>query len=519
MKVRRAATWTAVGVLGVCAVHGETLFEQDGIMLEGMVRMVAREAGVCQVLEANESPESYERMKANHGQPLHVWRMDFGARNGSGRRLEQLTANFKIDSEWPPCTNWTGPEGRYAKPVQWAGSFEVLQRPSGMQPGEEVADTVFVLAFHDREPRFENWQVDYRFAGGAESVADPPAFIVVPLPRDAQVTLLNAGEPYRRRMPLEPGRYELEVSAPGYATRRVWVDHSAAGVHRVELVPLAGDGGTATAGLPPEIQVDLHLRKAEAALREGDTATAREAMERVASLQAAHGLEPAAEDHYRHAQAWAAAGEPHRALQAAVRYLRSEGRDAEHYTEALDLINRDGALEARSAPSPAVAARVGPGTSPTPPPAAPEPRAGASRVFGGTEFVRVPAEEQALVDALECVLVKWSNGFHNANYDCYVAVINTCTRPVLVRHIQQEDGKWIEPYSRRLEPKKGVYLRGSCPSERDSSLAWCSSYENDRQRCEGSQPSRDWRRPQPSNVSLQQAWDELWKTPQPTRSR
>ena len=64
------------------------------------------------------------------------------------RRLDHLTAHFKIASEWPPCTNWTGPEGRYAKPVQWAGSFEVLQKPYGMQPDEEVGDTVFVLAFH-----------------------------------------------------------------------------------------------------------------------------------------------------------------------------------------------------------------------------------------------------------------------------------------------------------------------------------------------------------------------------------
>jgi len=518
MKVRRAATWTAAGVLGVCAAHGETLYEQDGIRLEGTVRMVAREAGVCQVLEANESPESYERMKANHGQPLHVWRMDFGARNGSGRRLEQLTAHFRIDSEWPPCTNWTGLEGRYAKPVQWAGSFEVLQRPSGMQPGEEVANSVFVLAFHDREPRFENWQVDYRFAGRAVPVADPPAFIVVPLPVDAQVTLLNAAEPYRRRMPLEPGRYEVEVSAPGYATRRVWVDHSGAGVHRVELVPLAGDGGTAAAGLPPEIRVDLHLRRAQAALREGDTATAREAMERLASLQAAHGLEPAVEDHYRHAQAWAAVGEPHRAVQAAVRYLQSEGRDAEHYTEALDLITRNGALEPTLAAATVGAARM-PAGAPSVPSLAPEPSAGASRVFDRMEVVRVPAVAQAPVDAPECVLVKWSNGYHNANYDCYIAVLNACTQPVFVRHIQHENGKWIDPYSRRLEPKKGAYLRGDCPSERDSSLATCASYENDPQRCEGSQPSRDWLRPQPSNLSLQQAWDELWKTAQATKSR
>lgn len=31
------------------------------------------------VLRASATPEALERMKANHGQPLHVWRRDFAA--------------------------------------------------------------------------------------------------------------------------------------------------------------------------------------------------------------------------------------------------------------------------------------------------------------------------------------------------------------------------------------------------------------------------------------------------------
>ena len=49
----------------------ETLYERDGITLDGTVRMVTRGAGVCQVLEDRESPTGYEEMKANHGQLLH----------------------------------------------------------------------------------------------------------------------------------------------------------------------------------------------------------------------------------------------------------------------------------------------------------------------------------------------------------------------------------------------------------------------------------------------------------------
>ena len=163
MKACWVKTCIAASLLAAAAAQGETLYQQDGITLDGSVRMVTRGAGVCRVLESHHPPDVYEDMKGNHGQPLNVWRLDFAARNGSGRSLEHLTAHLKIDSEWPPCTNWSGPEGRYPTPPQWAGSFEVLQRPSGMQPGEQVGDTVYVLAFHIHEPRFENWQVDYRF--------------------------------------------------------------------------------------------------------------------------------------------------------------------------------------------------------------------------------------------------------------------------------------------------------------------------------------------------------------------
>ncbi len=330
-----ARIWIAASLFATATAQGETLYQRDGVTLEGTVRMVTRGAGVCQVLAENHPPDVYEGMKANHGQPLDVWRLDFAARNGSGRRLAYLTAHLKIDSEWPPCTNWTGPEGRYPTPPQWAGSFETLQRVSGMEPGEQVSDTVYVLAFHSHEPRFENWQLDYRFAAG--SVADP-------------------GEVLRESGP-----------------------------------------ATVAAGLPPEIQVDLNLRKAEQALREGNVVEAREAMERLEALEREHGLEPAAEGHYRYAQAWAAAGEPQRAMAAAVRYLQAGGREAEHYTEALDLINREGVLETVPNSGAAAASRAGPGEAagvlgvePTQPQTL---RAGESRVFDGIEFVWVPAGE------------------------------------------------------------------------------------------------------------------------------
>ena len=70
--------------------------------------------------------------------------------------------------------------------------------------------------------------------------------------------------------------------------------------------------------LPPDILADPQLLRAEQAVRDGNAPTAHEAMEQVASLQAARGLEPAPEKLYRHARAWAAAGEPDRAVEAAL---------------------------------------------------------------------------------------------------------------------------------------------------------------------------------------------------------
>ena len=179
MRTDQIAAWAVAGALAVAAAQAETLFQQDGITVEGIARIVTRNAGACRVLEEHHSGGVFERMKANSGKPLHVWQVDFAVHNGSGRSLSHLRALFGIASEDPPCTNWSGPTGSYAKTVQWASSFEVLQKPSGMEPGEELSNTVFVLAFDDHQPRFDSWDVDYRFAAepggvGSGARADAP---------------------------------------------------------------------------------------------------------------------------------------------------------------------------------------------------------------------------------------------------------------------------------------------------------------------------------------------------------
>ena len=179
--------WIKVGIaagrLAAGSLTAETLYEQDGITLEGSVRLVQHDAATCQILAESESSETYEATKANHGRPLHVWRLDYGAFNGSGKPLSQLTAHLHIESEWPPCTNWTG-LGLYPGPVQWAGSFETIQRTGGLEPGAEARETLYVLAIDGEQPRFSRWQLDFRF-GEATTLSEPepaPAVALEPPP-------------------------------------------------------------------------------------------------------------------------------------------------------------------------------------------------------------------------------------------------------------------------------------------------------------------------------------------------
>ena len=92
----RAALAALFGLVLSLAAAGETLYQKDGVTLDGSVRIAQRDAAVCQVLEDSHSPEDYEKIKANQGRPLHVWRLDYSAYNGTGRALGSLAAHFKL---------------------------------------------------------------------------------------------------------------------------------------------------------------------------------------------------------------------------------------------------------------------------------------------------------------------------------------------------------------------------------------------------------------------------------------
>ena len=178
---------TLVFLVMVTDGHAQRLLETDGIELRGTARVVTYGAAVCNVLEEKYTEQEYEKLKANHGQPLNVWQLDFSVYNGSGKWLDHLITRYGIESKWPPCTNWSGdgpgggPSGTYSGPVEWASTIGHIQKSGRnvVAPGATLTATTFIIAFHEDQPRFANWSVDFTFgesvtAAGA-SVSAPPA--------------------------------------------------------------------------------------------------------------------------------------------------------------------------------------------------------------------------------------------------------------------------------------------------------------------------------------------------------
>ena len=225
--------------------------------------------------------------------------------------------------------------------------------PTGWTIGEVERDTDFLLVFHPHKPVFKNWSVNFTF-GRTEAQASA------------------AAQPAGQDPPREAARQRIQ--------------------------------------LPPDILADKYLRQAEQLVRDKDTEGARKAMEELLALHQEHGIEPNPEDYFRYAQVWSAAGAPVQAMEAAVRYLQIRGREAAHYDDAIDLINR-----AESGPAAAGGDR--PGSAGI--------RVGETAVFDGMEFVGIPPGEfvmgsssrHADDDEQPLTRVRISKGFYLGKYE------------------------------------------------------------------------------------------------------
>ena len=83
------------------------------------------------------------------------------------------------------------------------------------------------------------WFVKQQDAGrpSVEQPEQPATFTVLPQPVTARVRILNIGSPYRAGMKLAAGPYQVEASAPGYATKTDTVAHGTSPtLHRMALL-------------------------------------------------------------------------------------------------------------------------------------------------------------------------------------------------------------------------------------------------------------------------------------------
>ena len=159
------------------SASAQRLLETEGIELRGSARVVEYGAGTCNVSEERETAAFYEQQRAHHGRPVDLWQLDFSVYNGSGRALDHLIANYRVAAENPPCTNWSWPEaGRYPGPIEWGDLAGFIQRSGGgspTPPGETLTDTKYIFVFHEHQPRFDSWSVDYNFADATPGEATP----------------------------------------------------------------------------------------------------------------------------------------------------------------------------------------------------------------------------------------------------------------------------------------------------------------------------------------------------------
>ena len=105
------------------------------------------------------------------------------------------------------------------------------------------------------------------------------------------------------------------------------------------LLVLLGRFTAAAAQLPPEIEADRYLVRAERLIAENDYAGARDAMNQIVALQSEHNLTLPDLFHFKYAQVALSAGSFEAAMDSVTRYLVAAGREGEFYREALELLD------------------------------------------------------------------------------------------------------------------------------------------------------------------------------------
>ena len=250
--------------------QGQRLLEIDGIELRGEAQLVMSGGGTCNVLE---SDTAYEARRENDGAPMDIWQLDFTVRNGSGRWLDHLITRFQIESEWPDCTNWDGPEaGEFPQNIEWADSIGHIQESGRnvVSPGQTLTETRFLIVLRgDPEPRFSNWSLDFDFAAAQQPPASqsgaPGSAAATPTATAEQETvfwqsIMNSTNPAEFEVYLEQfpnGVFRLLAQSRLAALRAPTGDRP------------ASDGGSSAAGSRTAADRDAPLRAGETQVFDG----------------------------------------------------------------------------------------------------------------------------------------------------------------------------------------------------------------------------------------------------------
>ena len=156
----------------------------------------------------------------------------------SGERHQPETAQqveAVHDGDLPDLVSEVAPSGRSSTGRTW--------KIVGLAAAIAVTVALVALALI---PRVEHTATPERWG-----------FTVETDPTTATVALLNGPEAYQPGMLLVPGQYEIEVSAPGFETRREQVTHSESEtLHRAELEPLPVAGSEPTPQTPSNEAAD-----------------------------------------------------------------------------------------------------------------------------------------------------------------------------------------------------------------------------------------------------------------------
>ena len=158
--------------------------------------------------------------------------------------------------------------------------------------------------------------------------------------------------------------------------------------------------------LPPDIQADRYLVRAQRQIEEQDYSGAKESMDRILEFQSQHGLELPEEFFYRYAEVVERLGLYDEAIESVTKYLTLAGREGEQYRAALELL--DAVEQAKAAAEEA----------------AEETRKRAEAAIAGMEFVQVPAGEFLMGstsdeadDEQPVTRVRISRGFYLGKYE------------------------------------------------------------------------------------------------------